>query len=573
MTITDIFRPDRAAGQAPARQRRASVLGLVLLSLAMFLPGFFSLQPMDRDEPRFAQATRQMLETGDFVAIRFQEEARNKKPVGIYWLQAGVVAAAEKLGVPQARATIWLYRLPSLMGAIATVVLTWWAALALVGEGAAVLAAVLMASTILLGVEARLAKTDAVVAATVAAAMGVLARHWMARGKDALKSRDLWRYSIAFWGALGVGILIKGPISPMVPAFASIALSVQTRSAAWLRGLKPLFGLGLCILMVAPWFVLIMIATKGAFLSDSLGGDMLSKVAGGQEAHGAPPGAYLLAFFLTAWPMAPLALLAGPFVWRARREPATSFLLAWLIPAWFLFEAVPTKLPHYVLPLYPAIAILVAGALERQALALGPRWKWALWLVPVIAVILVLVGLIGPFVLGAPAGWMFYLLAPLVLWQVWRVRGVISRGDIAGLVPGGALLAFLVYVMVYGGILTGPVFQPYAMSPRLAEVRQKAAAASDCRDLAPTSTGYREPSLVFLTATDIVFETGEGAGRFMAGGACRIAFVSAVDDPAFKLALAGAADRVKLFDRLSGINLNGGRRLDILVYVRQGEGR
>ena len=74
--------------------RRGSARSCVLLSLACFLPGFASLQPMDRDEPRFAQASKQMLETGDFVDIRFQDEARHKKPVGIYWLQSAAVALA-----------------------------------------------------------------------------------------------------------------------------------------------------------------------------------------------------------------------------------------------------------------------------------------------------------------------------------------------------------------------------------------------------------------------------------------------------------------------------------------------
>ena len=107
---------------------------LVLLSLVCFLPGFTTLQPMDRDEPRYAQASKQMLETGDFVDIRFQDEARHKKPVGIYWMQSASVAIGEALGVPEARTTIALYRLPSLFGAIATVLLTYWAALAFFGQ-------------------------------------------------------------------------------------------------------------------------------------------------------------------------------------------------------------------------------------------------------------------------------------------------------------------------------------------------------------------------------------------------------------------------------------------------------
>ncbi len=570
MTLIDFLTRWGATGQTP---KRGVVIVLVLLSLLLFLPGFVSLQPMDRDEPRFAQATRQMLETGDYVAIRFQTEARNKKPVGVYWLQAGFVAGAEALGVPQARAQIWLYRLPSLIGAVATVLLTWWAALALVGESAALIAAILMASTILLGVEARLAKTDALVAASVAGAMGVLARHWMARGREALSSADQWLLAGVFWAALGVGILIKGPITPMVPAFASLALAIHVRAGGWLRGLKPLAGLLLCLAVVAPWFVLIMIATKGAFLSDSLGADMMSKVAGGQEAHGAPPGAYLGAFFLTAWPMAPLALLAAPFVWRTRREPATAFLLAWLVPAWLLFEAVPTKLPHYVLPLFPAIAILTATAIDKQALAMGSRLRHALWLIPGVAVVLLLVGMIGPVVLGAPSGLLFYVAAPFVLMQSWRMALAIRAGATGSLVSGGALLALLCYVMVYGGVMTGPVFQPFALSPRLAEARARAQAQSGCADLAPASPSYREPSLVFLTRTDILFDGPEATGRFMGQGACRIAFINAADDPAFQAGLGASAEGVRLVERLVGINLNGGRKLDIGVYLRQGEGR
>jgi len=66
---------------------------LAALCFALYLPGIAAIPPLDRDEARFAQASRQMLETGDFLRIRFQDEARNKKPAGIYWLQAASVAA------------------------------------------------------------------------------------------------------------------------------------------------------------------------------------------------------------------------------------------------------------------------------------------------------------------------------------------------------------------------------------------------------------------------------------------------------------------------------------------------
>src|SRR5262245_7973229 len=114
-----------------------ALLVLLVVTFISILPGFFSIPPTDRDESRFAQATKQMIETGEYVDIRFQDEVRYKKPVGIYWLQAAAVKAGEMLGVPQPRTTIWLYRLPSLFGAIGAVLLTYWAALGFVSSSGA----------------------------------------------------------------------------------------------------------------------------------------------------------------------------------------------------------------------------------------------------------------------------------------------------------------------------------------------------------------------------------------------------------------------------------------------------
>src|SRR5207245_1343765 len=123
-----------------------AVVFLMLCSIVLFVPGFVTIPAIDRDEARFAQATKQMLESGDYVDIRFQDDVRYKKPVGIYWLQAAAVKSASALGVPHATTTIWLYRVPSLAGAIGAVCLTYWVALAFVSRRAAVLAALMMAS-------------------------------------------------------------------------------------------------------------------------------------------------------------------------------------------------------------------------------------------------------------------------------------------------------------------------------------------------------------------------------------------------------------------------------------------
>src|SRR5215813_1547200 len=118
---------------------------LCLLCFILYLPGLAAIPPLDRDEARFAQATRQMLETGDFIRIRFQDEARNKKPIGIYWLQAATVAALSSAE----SSAIWPYRLPSALGALLAVLLTFGFGSRFLGSRpAAFIASVLLASAL-----------------------------------------------------------------------------------------------------------------------------------------------------------------------------------------------------------------------------------------------------------------------------------------------------------------------------------------------------------------------------------------------------------------------------------------
>lgn len=549
-----------------ASHRRACAL-LVVACLALFLPGFFSLQPMDRDEPRFAQATKQMLETGDYVSIRFQEEARNKKPVGIYWMQSAAVKTAEALGFESARAQIWVYRLPSLAGAVSAVLLTYWAALAFLGRMGALTAALLFACTLIIGVEARLAKTDAVVAATVVAAMGALARIYLARGAP-LDARGTWRLAAIFWTAIGVGVLVKGPITPMAPLFAVLVLCVKDRALRWAGALKPLAGVAWTLLLVAPWFALIMIETDGAFLRDSLGKDMLGKVSSGQEAHGAPPLTYLVAFWATAWPLAPFAALAAPFAFAQRREAGVAFLLAWLVPAWIVFELTPTKLPHYVLPLYPAIAILAAMAIERAGDALQRgRMRFALYWLPLFPVIVVAVGAGGAIWQKQPPGLLFFFCAPIVLALAFVMARLVKWIRLRALAFAAPPLALALYAGVYGGVLTGPPMTAFALSPRLDAALERAKlAAPGCADLAPASTSYREPSLVFLTRTDLKMFDAEQAAAFLREAPCRVALVEGRIEERFRTALGDAPAQV--VERVQGVNINGGRKLDIGLYLR-----
>ncbi|MBV9428384.1 MAG: glycosyltransferase family 39 protein [Bradyrhizobiaceae bacterium] len=537
------------------------VVFLLAMSLISFLPGFFNIAPIDRDEARFAQATKQMIESGDYVDIRFQDEVRYKKPVGIYWLQAGAVRVGEALGVPQAHTTIWLYRIPSLLGALAAVLLTYWTALAFVSRRTACLAALMLAASIMLGVEARLAKTDAVLLATVIAAMGAMSRAYI--GRDA-RAAPGWLMPAVFWSAIAAGVLVKGPLIVMVVALAAVTLAIADRSAAWLVRLRPLFGVAWCLLLVLPWFVAIVSRAGDAFLVNSVGGDLMSKLSGGSEGHGAPPLTYLVLFWLTFWPAAPLAALAAPAVWRHRREPAMRFLLAWLVPAWIVFELVPTKLPHYVLPLYPAVAILIAWAIEREALS-AKRWIARItvhW--PIFAAVLPILAIVAVIALRRQLGllaWPFAAGAMIFGFFAWRLFD--EDGPARSLLRA-AVASQLVSIAVFGAIM--PLLHPFFPATALAE-----AVVPRCDHPRYAAAGYHEPSVAFLFGTATVLTDGSGAADFLNEGACRFALVEGHQERSFARRAEAIGLRYAPGPRVDGFNYNnGGRAITIAVYRSEG---
>ncbi|WP_409188870.1 ArnT family glycosyltransferase [Bradyrhizobium sp. RDM4] len=546
---------------ATASHARA-VAFLVLCALLLFLPGFFTIPPVDRDEARFAQATKQMVESGDYVDIRFQEDVRYKKPVGIYWLQSAAVEIASALKLPKAELRIWVYRLPSLIGAIGAVLMTYWTALGFVTRRAAVLAALLMCASVLLGVEARLAKTDAMLLFCVTAAMGAMARAYLSWQRAEDEARPPWSWPAIFWTALAVGILIKGPLILMFAGLTIVVLAIQDRDASWLWRLRPVWGLMWMLMLVLPWFIAIFWRAGDAFFADSVGGDMLSKI-GAQESHGAPPGVYLALFWITFWPGAPLAAMAAPAVWRARREPGAQFLLAWLIPSWIVFEAVLTKLPHYVLPLYPAIAILTVGALERRVLSRSWLMRGSAWwfAIPAAASIIAVVGAVMLTRQPAFVAWPF-IAASLIfgLFAWWLYDNNRAERSVLNALVAALMLAVVVYGIVLPSLT--PLFPSIEIARALRNVTcvgPKAAAA-----------GYHEPSLVFLTGTSTLLTDGSGAADFLRQGSCRFALIEQRSERSFVQRAEAIGLRYKVGARIDGYNFSQGRAISISIFRSEG---
>jgi 4-amino-4-deoxy-L-arabinose transferase-like glycosyltransferase len=544
---------------ASAGHARAAAL-LLVISLLAFLPGFFQIPPVDRDEARFAQATKQMVETGDYIDIRFQNDVRYKKPVGIYWLQAAIVKAAGALGLADAQRTIWLYRIPSLIGAVGAVLLTYWTALAFVSRRAAILAGIMLATSILLGVEARLAKTDAMLLLTIIAAMGAMGRIYLGFGGSPREPRRHWILPAIFWTALAAGVLLKGPLILMIVGLTGSALVIADRSARWLTDLRPAVGLIWFVVLVLPWFWAIFTRAGSGFFVDSIGVDMLSKVVSSQESHGAPPGFFTVLFFATFWPASILSGLAAPAIWRDRRQAPTKFLLAWVIPSWIAFELAITKLPHYVLPLYPAIAILIAGRLHPLDLSRHP-WleRGSLWWF--IAPLLVGIGGIVAVIAigGEPAflAWPFAAAALIFGFRAWWLYD--ADGPERSLLRASAA-SLLLAIAIYGVVIPSltRVFPSTMLSAIIRE--------SGCENPVVASAGYHEPSLVFLLGTPTQLTDGSGAADFLSRGACRFALVDARHERSFAQRAEAIGLRYARGPHIDGINISGGRDLAIAVF-------
>lgn len=361
---------------------RGSVAGLLVVIL--FLAGTATMPLLDRDEPRFAEATREMRERGDLVVPTFNGSPRYDKPPLIYWMQWASLACLGESEVA--------VRLPSVLcTALSAMLLVLWGRRA-AGDDAGWMAGAVFATTLQVAVHGRMAAAD------MALVLFVTATSWAAWEMDrSERPSPAWWW--IFWGGLGLGFLAKGPVA-WIPVLV-LGLKRPPDDARTQRSLWALLGgAAFTLAIIAVWGVPALIGTRGEFLRIGLGRHVIERSLGNLDGHGAGSvAAYLLRlpfFALTLWPsFFPWSIWLPWLVARRVRTVQPDLLVRQCsrgaVATFVVFTLSNTKLPHYLLPAFPWLSIWLAAEWHRAGRPVA-RWQRTAVVAGIATAVIVMVG-------------------------------------------------------------------------------------------------------------------------------------------------------------------------------------
>lgn len=344
------------------------IAGVGLLAL---VPGNNVIPLIDRDEPRFAQATVEMIERGDWIIPYFNGDYRFDKPVLTYWLMRGSYAL---FGINEFGA-----RFHSVACAIAVALVLFLVGKRRFSAQAGLASALAWLTCFQLQVHGRAAVADLPMVLCVTLVMAALL--------DIAESRFVvtgWRFW-ALYGGLGFGFLAKGPIALLVPLLALLVWR-------WWFWRKPVswgnlnLGVGLIVSLgiAGAWGLPALIQTHGLFWKTGIGEHVVERGVKSFNARIFLPIYYPLTALVSLLPWTFFARSA----WRGAREPQplNRLLAAWFVAPFLIFTFYATQLPHYILPGFPAFFLL-----------LGPAWDrlWKRRAALAIAIVMAVVGING----------------------------------------------------------------------------------------------------------------------------------------------------------------------------------
>ncbi len=351
---------------------RLTHYALLLAAMALLtLPNLGVQSLWDVDEGVNAEAAREMMEAGTWISPLFNFELRTAKPALLYWLQ---MTSYSMFGVNEFAA-----RLPSVLAGMATVLLVYELARRMFGSATGLLAGIVLASALEFCMLSHAATPDSTLLTFTVLTFYLF---WIG-------SRNGGRsWFIPCGMAAGLAVLTKGPVGVALPTAVIFFYLLWNRELKRLLDRRILLGFLGFFLVAAPWYILVTVETRGVWLKQFIGRENFERFARPMEYHSGPVYYHVVGVLIL---FAPWSILIGATIWNALREarrstnetPGTGderracrFLLCWLSVYLVVFSIAATKLPNYVLPLYPALAILTGRCVDRWRTgdAAFPRW-------------------------------------------------------------------------------------------------------------------------------------------------------------------------------------------------------
>jgi 4-amino-4-deoxy-L-arabinose transferase-like glycosyltransferase len=488
-------------------------LGHYLLLLAAWallcLPNLGTPSLWDIDEGQNVEAAQEMDESGNFIVPYFNYQVREDKPALLYWLQ---VAAFHACGVNEFAA-----RLPSALATLVAVLATYEFGRRMFGARAGLYAGVILASAVLFSAAAHFANPDALLNAFTVL---TLLLFW-----SAYRSGGRWWFA-ACGVTTGLAMLAKGPVGLVLPAAVTVLFLLWQGEPRRLLDWRLVFGVLTFLLVAGPWYAWVGVETKGQWLKGFFLNHNVNRALKPMENHSGPFFYYILVLMLG---FTPWSIFFALTVWNAVKEwlssnpqsairnpqsddprPAFRFLLCWIGVYLVAFSASSTKLPNYILPLYPAVALLVARFLDR--------WRRGEWQPPAWAVhgslgVLALIGVgvgVGLLVAGGAIpvaalrgrylpgleklAWLGVVPVVGMVAAVWYARR--ARRSAAATATAAAALLLTAGVFVFGAPAVDRHKAPRALAAALPADQTR-------REVRVATYGYTQPSLVFYCRREV----------------------------------------------------------------------
>jgi 4-amino-4-deoxy-L-arabinose transferase-like glycosyltransferase len=482
--------------------RGGHYLLLIGLWAVVCLPNLGGPSLWDIDEGNNAECFREMRASGNLVIPTFNGLLREDKPALLYWLQ---IASARLFGVNE-----WAARFPSAVAVLLVVLTLYELGRQTFDARTGLLGGVILATSFSVLGAAHFANPDALLLVFTTLALTLFYHDYRTDGGG-------WLVGVGI--ASGLAVLSKGPVGLILPVAVAVLFLAWQRQPSRLLDVRILSLAVAFVLVAAPWYVWVSVETKGAWIAGFWKKHHVERTLTSMESHSGP--FYYYALVLAAG-LAPWSVFLGTTLWHVGsklREPAAPasaerstvrFLVAWFLLYFVFFSLVRTKLPNYILPAYPAAALLVAHLLERWR-----RGEVSLpaWVVRTSLACLALIGVAVTVALLAVSGGVevrflrgrtFPDAAPWALLGAVPVAGAVAgawlfeRGR-----RGGVIAAVAVAAVLFGAAVGGWGLEAVEEQKAARPLAKALPEDQLLRDVRLATYRYFQPSLVFYCRREV----------------------------------------------------------------------